>query len=165
MFLEEIPSGTSVFIDSNIFIYHFLDISQSCTDFLCRVEDEEVVGYTSTVVLAEVLHRLMIAEVVEKYNTKSREAVRLLKEKPGIIPSLTKCEDAVRAIPRFNIAILTYSAEAVFQSRKLRLKYLLLANDSLNLQVMNLNNLADIATNDSDFERIGQIKVWKPKNT
>ena len=66
MFLEEIPSGTRVLIDSNVFICHFLDISQSCTDFLCRVEDEEVIGYISTVVLAEVLHRLMIAEVVEK---------------------------------------------------------------------------------------------------
>ncbi len=36
--LEEIPSQTKIFVDSNIFIYHFLGSSESCTDFLERVE-------------------------------------------------------------------------------------------------------------------------------
>ena len=164
MFLEDIPSRTKVFIDSNIFIYHFLGISKSCTDFLRRVEYEELAGYTSTIIIAEVLHRLMIAEIIEKYGTKSKEALRLLKEKPEIISPLTECEEAVRAIPRFNVSILTYTAEAIFQSRELRLKHLLLTNDSLNLQIMNFNDIINIATNDNDFKRIEHIAVWKPKD-
>ncbi len=32
--LEDLPSGRRVFVDSNIFIYHFLDISDRCTAFV-----------------------------------------------------------------------------------------------------------------------------------
>jgi len=37
--------------------------------------------------LAEVLHRLMIAEVVERYKVKPEDAVRFLKEKAEVIPN------------------------------------------------------------------------------
>ena len=89
MFLDEIPTGTRVFVDSNIFIYHFLGISESCTSFLSRAESQDIVAYTSTIVLAEVLHRLMIAEVVERYNLKPKDALEFLK-KTETIPSHEK---------------------------------------------------------------------------
>jgi len=160
--LKEIPFGTKIFIDSNILIYHFLDISNSCTNFLERVEIGDIEAYTSTVVLAEVLHRLMIAEVVEKHNVKPKNALRLLKEKPEIIPMLEKGEKAIQRIPEFNIKILPFPIEAVSQSRELRREYSLLTNDSLNLYIMKINQLSHIATNDADFERVKDTKVWKP---
>ena len=94
--MKEIPGGTKIFVDSNILIYHFLGVSEACTDFLERVRIGDVEGYTSTIVLAEVLHRLMIAEAVEKYGVKPKKAVRLLKENPEIIPVLEKGERAIR---------------------------------------------------------------------
>lgn len=162
MLLEEIPSRTKVFIDSNVFIYHFLDGSESCTNFLERAERENIDAYTSTIVLAEVMHRLMIAEVVEKYDVEPRGAVRFLKENPEVIPTLEKCEDAIEKIPEFAVKILLVTVEAIFQSRELRRRYLLMTNDSLNLYVMLSNQLYDVATNDGDFERVEDIKVWKP---
>ncbi len=160
--LEEISVNSRVFVDSNIFIYHFLDISESCTDFLERIEMREIEGYTSTTVLAEVLHRLMIAEVIEKYGVKSSNAVKYLKEKPEVISTLEKCEIAIKEIPEFRIKILLITAEAIFESKSYRKKYNLLTNDSLNLYAMKTSGLADIATNDRDFERIEWLKVWKP---
>jgi len=162
MFLDEIPAGTRVFVDSNIFIYHFLDISESCTSFLSRAESQDIVAYTSTIVLAEILHRLMIAEVVERYNLKPKDALEFLK-KAETIPSLEKAENAFKEIPRFNVKLLHLPEEAVFQSTELRRKYSLLTNDSLNLYSMLSNHLSDMATNDSDFERVKDIRVWKPK--
>jgi hypothetical protein len=38
-----------------------------------------------------------------------------------------------------------------------------MTNDSLNLQVMKINGLNNIATNDSDFDRVDWLKVWKPQ--
>ena len=61
--LADIPSGSRVFIDSNIFIYHFLDLSEICTSFLERIGAHEIRGFTSEVVMAEVLHKLMVAEI------------------------------------------------------------------------------------------------------
>ena len=162
MFLDEIPTGTRVFVDSNIFIYHFLGVSESCTIFLSRAESQDIIAYTSTIVLAEVLHRLMIAEVVERYNVKPKDALDFLK-KAETIPPLEKAEGALKEISRFNIKFFRLPEEAIFQSAELRREYSLLTNDSLNLYSMLSNHLSDIATNDSDFERVKDIRVWKPK--
>ena len=160
--LEEIPSRTKIFVDSNIFIYHFLGSSESCTDFLERAETEDIDAHTSTIVLAEVMHRLMVAEVIEKYDVEPRGAIRFLKENPEVIPTLEKCENAMEKIPQFGVKVLLVTVEAIFQSRELRRQYLLMTNDSLNLYVMRSNQLYDIATNDGDFERVEWLKVWKP---
>ena len=160
--LEEIPSRTKIFVDSNIFIYHFLGSSESCTDFLERAEIEDIDAHTSTIVLAEVMHRLMVAEVIEKYDVEPRGAIRFLKENPEVIPTLEKCENAMEKIPQFGVKVLLVTVEAIFQSRELRRQYLLMTNDSLNLYVMRSNQLYDIATNDGDFERVEWLKVWKP---
>lgn len=47
MFLHEVEPGQKVFIDANIFVYHFSQgsrFNRSCTDFLNRVEASEVRG-------------------------------------------------------------------------------------------------------------------------
>ena len=160
--LKQIPPGTKIFIDFNIFIYHFMGTSEACTNFLERVRIADVEGHTSTIVLTEVLHRLMIAEVVEKYDVKPKKALRLLKEKPEIIPALEKSERAIQRIPDFSIKILPCSIEAIWQSRRIRREYSLLTNDSLNLYIMRASYLSHIVTNDADFERVKKIKVWKP---
>lgn len=53
--------------------------------------------------------------------------------------------------------------EAIFESAELRKKHSLLTNDSLNLYAMKANKLRYIATNDSDFDRVEWITVWKPE--
>jgi predicted nucleic acid-binding protein len=108
------------------------------------------------------MHRLMVAEVIEKYDIEPRGAVRFLKENAEVIPTLEKCENAIEKIPQFGVKVLLVTIEAVFQSRELRKQYLLMTNDSLNLYVMRSNQLYDIATNDPDFKRVEWIKVWKP---
>ena len=78
MRLESIPSGTRVFIDANIFIYHFTGVSTECSDFLNRCERRDLEGITSANVLLEVLHRLMMVEAVIKKminNLKSRSVL------------------------------------------------------------------------------------------
>ena len=68
--LENVPNGSKIFIDSNIFIYHFLNLSNLCTAFLVRAEKRDISACTSTVVLAEVLHRLTIAEAAEEFGIR-----------------------------------------------------------------------------------------------
>ena len=51
-----IPTGEIVFIDANIFYYHFVSLpglSIACKHFLHRIEQGEITGVTATVVLAE----------------------------------------------------------------------------------------------------------------
>ena len=58
MTFGELPNGASVFIDANIFIYHFGGQSLECRNLLERCPRRELVGFTSTFIVAEVLHRL-----------------------------------------------------------------------------------------------------------
>ena len=66
MKLAEARDGDRVFIDANIFIYHFGGRSLECKAFLERCARRLLLGYTATPVIREVLHRRMIAEAIAK---------------------------------------------------------------------------------------------------
>ena len=66
MELNNLPDGQKVFIDANIFIYHFTGASQECQEFLKSCLENKIIGFTATTILAEVCHRLMIMEAISK---------------------------------------------------------------------------------------------------
>ncbi len=82
MTLAELQDGARVFIDANIFIYHFGGRSLGCKALLERCARRELLGYTSTPVLAEVLHRRMVAEAIAQGFVTARTAVKKLGETP-----------------------------------------------------------------------------------
>jgi len=62
-----LPTGTSLLFDTNIFVYWALDhprFGEACEKLVERVNDSEIAGYIPSVVLNELLHRLMIAEII-----------------------------------------------------------------------------------------------------
>lgn len=89
MIFDNLKNGDNIFIDANIFIYNFGARSPECKELLLRCATGEVAGYTMTSVLSEVLHRLMIAEAIEKGLITERNPVRKLRENPEIIKKLT----------------------------------------------------------------------------
>jgi len=65
LFLTDLVKDSKIFIDANIFVYHFCKGSKfnlSCTEFLSRVEIGEVQGFTSIMIVQEATHRLMMLE-------------------------------------------------------------------------------------------------------
>jgi predicted nucleic acid-binding protein len=66
MSLVDLRDGDRVFIDANIFIYHFGGRSLECKALLERCARRALLGYTSTPILAEVLHRRMVAEAIAR---------------------------------------------------------------------------------------------------
>lgn len=160
--LSGIPSGARVFIDANIFIYHFLGIKDSCSIFLARVEARQIQGFTSVVVLSEVWHRLMVAEAIETYQLSPNKTVSYLKNHPECVRTLSRCAQAVGSIPKMNIKIVGLSASIFNMAFEISKESGFLTNDSLNLTIMCQHRLKHIATNDSDFDHIKNIKIWKP---
>jgi predicted nucleic acid-binding protein len=79
MSLAELPPGTSIFIDASIFIYHFTGVSEDCSEFLVRCQGREIAGQTSTNVILEVLHRLMMAEAVNKNLVQPPQILKKLR--------------------------------------------------------------------------------------
>jgi predicted nucleic acid-binding protein len=62
--LENLPAGTHLFLDANIFVYAFLGHSKQCRELLGRCATEQVIGITSFDVVNEVTHRMMLAEAL-----------------------------------------------------------------------------------------------------
>lgn len=111
-----LPHGTAVFVDANIFVYHFsgpTPYTASCAQLLQRIESGELSGFTSTLVVAETLHRLMIIEAIATLDVEPKSAIRYLKANPTQVPRLTRhllVPDSIRAI---GIEILTVETDDI----------------------------------------------------
>lgn len=152
MSLADLGDGESVFLDANIFIYHFAGRSLQCKALLERCARRKLQGYTSTSVLAEVLHRLMVAEAIEKGLVTAKAAVK----------QLTKYDEDVRKIGQMNLTILSLTLKVLARSSSVRKTEGLLTNDSLVVAVMQEQGLTKLATTDRDFERVAGLEVYKP---
>jgi predicted nucleic acid-binding protein len=162
MILADLCDGDRVFIDANIFIYHFGGQSPECKAFLERCACRELVGYTSTAILAEVLHRLMIAEAVAKGLVTARTAVRKLGETPDLVRQLTQYQEDVSEILQMNLTILDLTLKVVRKSAEIRKEEGLLTNDSIVVACMREQGLTKLATADRDFDHLSGLEIYKP---
>jgi len=113
MSLVDLQSGDRVFIDANIFIYHFGGQSLECRVLLERCARRNLSGYTSTPVLAEVLHRRMVAEAIAQGLVTAKTAVRKLGETPEMVRHLTVYQEDVSKISQMHITILPLTQAVV----------------------------------------------------
>ena len=63
------------------------------------------------------------------------------------------------------VEILPVDFVHVLTSSEIKKTYGLLTNDAINLAIMRVRHLGNIATNDPDFERIPDLVAWKPLRT
>jgi predicted nucleic acid-binding protein len=161
MILADLRDGDRVFIDANIFIYHFGGQSPECKAFLERCARRELMGYTSTAILAEVLHRLMIAEAVAKGLVTARTAVQKLGETPALVRQLTQYQEDASKILQMNLTILDLTLEVVRKSAEVRKEEGLLTNDSFVVACMREQGLTKLATADGDFDHVSGLEVYK----
>ncbi len=106
--LSQIPKGTSVYIDANIFLFVALKQKhlEESKDFLKRAHKKEINGFISIVVLDEVLFKLIQAEASSKLKMPLSSTVQFLKGNPERISELTRCWDALSKILSLNITVL-----------------------------------------------------------
>jgi len=153
--LATLPSGTRIFIDANIFIYHFTQVplTAACTAFLQRVEAGDLHGVTSVVVLAEVAHRLMILEAIRTSGVSSRTAVKRLKENPTLVSQLS----------HYNVTVEPVTFAHLQTAQELSTLHGLLTNDSLTGAMAQSLALTDVASNDPDLTLIPGLTIWHPQ--
>ena len=164
--ISAIPSGEKVLFDTNIFIYSALDHQKyggSCTDLIYRVESGEIEGYIPTVVLNELLHRLMVVEVIEESSARNtKEAIQILKYDQSVIPNLKTCWRELDRIYDMRFIVLEEKIDTFKESLPIARKYSLLAKDAYIASFAKSYGIKTIATNDRDFERVKWLNVRKP---
>jgi hypothetical protein len=137
-------------------------LGQVCNDFLRRIVRDKIQAFTSAIVVAEVTHRVMVAEAIQQTGIGPRDIVTHLKKHPKLISSLTRHLNVASEIYRMGISIEPVTRVELHRSKAIRRQYGLMTNDSLVVACMQGLKLTDLATNDSDFGRVDIIRVWKP---
>ncbi len=163
MSLTQVPKGTNVYIDANIFLFVALKQKyiEESKHFLKRVHKKELNGFVSIVVLDEVLFKLIQAEASVKFNIPISSTVQFLKTNPDKMQELAKCWKAMDKILSLNITILSVPED--FRLVMICCKeHKLLTRDALHVAVMRTQGLAHIATGDGDFKRVTGITAWMP---
>ena len=163
---DELENGTTIFIDANIFLYDILNhwkYAESCNRFLEQINMGEYRALISVIVCNEVFHRVMIAEVVERYKIEPKSAVKYLKKNWESVRELGKARDAILNISAIgNLKIVGIDYDVFGIALEYSGRYGLLSNDAIHLATMKKHGITSIATNDRDFERVEWLNIQKP---
>lgn len=160
--LEVILPGTSIFIDSNILIYHLLEdelYGASCKNFLKRVEEKELKALTSPIVITETLFLYLRFWIIEHKKVPPKKVLEYLKQHRDVIKEVDfqKPQSLLSILKK-----LTINDAVVNTSYRMIKLYNLLPNYAINLALIRRHNISTIATNDGDFDNIKGLKVVKP---
>ena len=162
MDINSLPAGARALVDANIFIYYLGGLSADCKTFLRRVALREIEAHLTTIIVAEVLHRRMMAEAITKGLITPGQVLKKLKANPAAIPLLTDYITETEKLLRLPLRITEITAADIAASHDLRRSHGRFVNDSINLACAARLGLIHIITHDTDFGRVSQIQVWEP---
>lgn len=165
--LTMLPRGHSVFVDTNIFYFHFTGKSATSTAFFGRVARGEIIAYVNTEVLSDLLHKLMLAEAGTKIGKGlAWQLKKHLSTNRTAIAALPDHQAQFERTLAMGLKVIPITKTLLIDTKQERSTYGLMTNDSLHLGTMNRRSvpLTDIATHDSDFGHIPTITMWEPQD-
>ena len=135
----------------------------ACRAFLQNIEDRAYLAATSTLVLNEVVHKLILAETTKTYRLRREsDAKKLIEDQPKTISSLTNVWKDYAVIRDYPLIIHSIDEATMDMAVEFSNKYGVFISDASHLAIMKANGISNIATNDSDFQRIDDINIYKP---
>lgn len=139
MNFADLSAGDSIFLDANTLVYHFQPhptLGQACNQLMAQIEHQQIVGFTSTHILTEVAHRLMIIEAASQFAWKLPKIKQRLLNDPTKLQMLTQFRIAVEAILNSRVQVLTIPPQTVIAACSISQNTGLLSNDALVIAVM-----------------------------
>jgi predicted nucleic acid-binding protein len=156
--------GPVSFLDANPLVYHFAPdpvFGASCHQLLSRIASGDVQAYTSTHVLSETAHHLMTLEASTLFGWKAK-IIQHLKQQPGSIQKLTNFRKSIEQVAQLGILVLTIPPHLIALAAALSQQHDLLSNDALIVAIMQHQGLANLASGDTDFDRVPGIVSYAP---
>jgi predicted nucleic acid-binding protein len=160
MTLADIPPGTTVFVDANILVFALADhplYGAPCDEFLDRVENQDIVGVTSTQVLGEVIHRMMTIEACGLFGWPMQGMANRLRRHPTEVQQLVRPRQTLDEITASRVTVLAITLAHVSLATDLSRQTGLLYGDALILAVMREHGFTQLASYDADFDRVSGL--------
>lgn len=162
----DVPAGQTVFLDSTIVHYAFVDFpgaTPQCVQFLKRVASRELVACLTAPVVNDAVHKIMCSEAKQRFNQPRAGLVNWLKANPRRARELTHAAEALRLIEALPLTLLGIDFAAFTDAQQVVRNHGLLASDALIVAAMQRQRIAHLMTNDDDFDGVPDISVWKPR--
>lgn len=160
--LTDLPAGASIFVDTNILIYHLLEdelYGESCRAFLKRVELGAVTAFNSPIVVSETLFIYLRAWIIQNKKIAPKQVLRYLKRHRTVVKEVDFYKP-LALLALFRLLPLTGAVMAL--SYELMVRHQLLPADSTQAALMQHHRLPALATRDDDFDLIVGLDIYKP---
>lgn len=155
-------AGERIFIDSNILTYHLLNhpaYGAACRNLIQTIQDGECQGFITLIVISETLFNFIKADIFRTYGARPGQVASLIKCHPEILRDIS-LDRPGELFDIFNI--LPIGKPETAEALQIMGKCGILVNDAHNVAAMKANRIFTAATNDRDFERVKDIKIWAP---
>lgn len=165
MIFADLPAGVAVFVDANTLIYHFTNHSKygaACTALVERIEHKEITGFTSSHCLADVAHRIMTLEAMNRLGWPATRLAARLKKHRAEVPNLHLYQQATAKVGQLGIQVLSVSESHVLAATAFSEQFELLTGDALIVAVMRQHGLINLASEDADFDSVLAITRYAP---
>src|SRR5262249_54606591 len=134
----------------------------ACTQLLKRIETQDIQGFTSAHVLADVAHRLMTVEAMARLGWPATRLAARLRKQHAEIPKLALFKQAPGKSEPMGLHVLALSAPLVLAAANYSQQFELLTGDALIVAVMRQHGLTTLASADTDFDRVPGLTRYTP---
>jgi predicted nucleic acid-binding protein len=157
MTFADLVTGDSVFVDANTLIHLFEphpQLGPFCLQLIQRIDRQDLVGFTSSLVVSEVSHRLMTIEANRVLGWPIPGIGNRLRSNPQEVQKLSLFRRAVEQIAQSRLQILTITPAVLVSAAALCQQQGLLTNDAVSVALLQGHGLNKIASSDGDFDRL-----------
>ncbi|KYC53706.1 MAG: PIN domain protein [Candidatus Methanofastidiosum methylothiophilum] len=116
-------------------------------------------GFIDTIVISETYFNYIKILASDKFGLSLLEVVTTLKKNPDLLETID-IDPVDKLFEIDNIRLLTVNNQK--DIKEFIAKYKLLPNDAIHAACCKEYNVINIATNDSDFNRVDFLNTWSP---
>jgi predicted nucleic acid-binding protein len=165
MTFDDLRTGNAVLLDANPLVYHFIAhplYGPPSTRLVERIEQGDLTGCLSTHSLADVAHRVMTLEAMNRFGWPASSLAARLRKHHTEIPKLNLAQQAVAKVPQLRIQVLPITAALIQTATGLSHQFELLTGDALIVALARLHGLTNLASLDADFDRVPGLTRYAP---
>ncbi len=161
-----LPTGSVCFLDTNILYYHFVGNyaeSPACSQLVERLVLGDLDAFCSFPVLADLVHKVMMAEAHAKMPTGKTGLSAQLRQAKSTVQQLTAFAQIPGQLKSIPLVVAPVGLEHLAAASAISRSEGLLTNDAIIVALMREHGIIHLATNDDDFDAVAGITVWKPR--
>ncbi len=153
-------TGNSIYLDTMLPYSLLRGVDEAIKTLFQRIERGELRAYTSVLTFDELAYRLLLAFIKDRYGSSPLERLRD-QEEAMLTEFAPQVSDLLQQLRTYtSLTVLEVLPEDLNVLNSGMVRYHLRPRDAFHLAAMQRVNCLDLASNDSDFDRIPEVKRY-----